>query len=169
MIRGGYVALGFLWTRHGRQGRDTGSAGRWIDGRDVHRGGAFRLAVLLQGKHGEVMGGSGGEVDAGIYRSAWPLVDEGVVPEHFHGFDGSGEAGGDGSRHLYRRCDGAVTVGGGDGNSAAAGEGGGEINGRGMPMLEECYSSGRQDQERGEDNVLDKAALGMGNMREIHK
>ena len=55
----GYVGLDFLWARYGRQGCDTGSTGRRIDDGDVDCGRAFRLAVLLQGKHGEVMGGSG--------------------------------------------------------------------------------------------------------------
>ena len=88
----GYVGLDFLWARYGRQRRDTGSAGRWIDGRDVHRGGAFRLAVLLQGQHGEVMGSSGRQSDAGVHRGAGALVDEGIVSKYFHRADGTGEA-----------------------------------------------------------------------------
>src|SRR5438132_10277579 len=113
--------------------------------------------------HGEVMRSSGRKRDAGVYRSTRPLVDERTAAENFHGFDGAGEAGGDGSRHLYGGRDGGVVVGGGDDNAAGAGEGGGEIA-RGMPMLEEGDSPGREDQEDAEDDILDKAALGMGNL-----
>ena len=114
------------------------------------------------------MGGSGRKRDTGIYRSARPLVDEGVVPEYFHGANGADEAGSYGSGHLYRGCDRGVVVGGGNNNSPAAGEGGGQIIG-GMPMLEEGDSPGREDQEDAEDDILDKAALGMGNLGRDHK
>src|SRR5206468_7245555 len=46
----------FLWARHGRQGCNAGSAGRRIDGGHINSSRAFQLAVLLQGKYGEVMG-----------------------------------------------------------------------------------------------------------------
>ena len=115
------------------------------------------------------MGGSGRQRDAGIYRSAGALVDEGVVSEYFHGFDGSGEAGGDRSRHLYGRRDGGVVVGSGDSNTAAAGEGGGQIVAGSSVGLEECDSSGSEDEDNSEDKVLTEAFFRGKNPGRIHK
>src|SRR5439155_5678820 len=115
------------------------------------------------------MGSTCRQINAGVYRSAGALVDQGIVPEHFHGADGSGEAGGDIGGHLHRRGYRAVVVGGGDDNPAGAGKGGSEVAGRGMPVLEEGHGSGRKDQEDAEDDILDKAALGTGNLGRDHK
>src|SRR2546426_885110 len=101
------------------------------------------------------MGGASRERDAGVYGGAGALVNKGVIPEYFHGFDGSGEAGGNIRGNLYRRDYRAVVVGSGDGDAARAGEGGGQIVG-GVSMLEEGDGAGREDQEHAEDNILDK-------------
>ena len=122
--------------------------GRGIHHRDVYSRGAFRLAVLLQGKHGEVMRSSGRKRDAGVYRSTRPLIDERIVPEDLHGADGSAEAGGDRSSHLYGRSDGGVVVGSGDDHAAGTGEGGGQIIGSSVPMLEEGDGAGRKDEKQ---------------------
>ena len=114
------------------------------------------------------MDSSGGERDTGVYRGAGALVDEGVVPKYFHGLDGAGEAGGDVRSHLHRGGDGAVVVGGGDGDSSRAGEGGGQVVG-GMPVLEQGNTSGGKDQEDAQDNILDKAALGARNLGRVHR
>ena len=115
------------------------------------------------------MDSAGRQSDAGIHRSAGALVDQGVVPEYFHGFDGSGEAGGDRSGNLYGRRDGGVIVGASDNNAARSGEGGGQIIGSGMPMLQEGDVAGSEDQENAEDNILDKAALGAENSGRAHR
>ena len=41
------------------------------------------------------MRGASRQSDAGVYGGTGALVDKGVVPEYFHGFDRAGEAGGD--------------------------------------------------------------------------
>src|SRR5438552_11853870 len=115
------------------------------------------------------MRGSGRQIDTGVHRGAGALVDQGVVPEDLHGADGTGEAGSHVRGHLHRGGYRAVVVGGGDGDAARAGEGGGQITGRSMPMLEEGDGAGREDEEDTEDNVLDKAALGTGNLGRDHK
>ena len=115
------------------------------------------------------MRSSGGKRNAGVYRSTRPLIDERIVPENFHGADGSGEARGDRSSHLYGRSDGGVVVGSGDDHAAGTGEGGSQIIGRSMPMLEECYSSGRKDKDDGEDKVLTEAFFRDKNPGRIHK
>ncbi len=112
------------------------------------------------------MGGSGRQRDAGVYRGAGALVDQGIVPKYFHGFNRAGKAGGDRSGHLYRGDDRAVVVRSGDNNTPGAGQGGGQIIG-GMPMLEEGDGTGREDQEHAEDYVLDEASL-KGNLGRIH-
>ena len=99
------------------------------------------------------MRSSGGKRNAGVYRSTRPLIDERIVPENFHGADGSGEARGDRSSHLYGRGDGAVVVGGGDDNAAGAGKGGGEIVSA-MPILKESNGAGRKDKDDGENYIL---------------
>src|SRR5207249_9331251 len=97
------------------------------------------------------------------------LVDERIVSKNLHGFDGSAEAGGDGSRHLHGRGNGSVVVRGGDDHSPGACQGGGQIIGSGMPMLQEGDGAGSEDQENAEDNILDKAALGTWNSGRAHK
>ena len=97
------------------------------------------------------------------------LVDEGVIPEHFHGPYGPGEAGGNRSRHLHGRDNGSVVVRGGDDHSPGACQGGGQIIGSGMPMLQEGDGAGSEDQENAEDNILDKAALGAENSDRAHR
>ena len=114
------------------------------------------------------MGGASRERDAGVYGGAGALVNKGVIPEYFHGFDGSGEAGGNIRGNLYRRDYSAVVVGSGDGNTTRASEGGDQVIG-GMPMLEEGDSPGREDQEDAEDDILDETALGTGNLGRDHK
>src|SRR5437667_3893141 len=114
------------------------------------------------------MGSSGREVDAGIYRGAGTLVDQGIVPEYFHGFDGTGEAGSHVRGHLYGRCDGTVVVRSGDGHSPAAGEGGGQIIG-GMHMPEEGDGDGGEDEDNREDKVLTEAFFRGKNPGRIHK
>jgi hypothetical protein len=104
----------------------------------------------------------GRQGDAGVHRGAGALVDQGAVPEYLHRFDGSREAGGNGSRHLHGRDNGRVVVGGGDGHSARAGEGGGQIVRSAMPMLEEGDGAGRYEKDEAENDVLDEAALGTG-------
>src|SRR2546422_2423179 len=94
------------------------------------------------------MRGAGGKVDAGVHHSAGALVDQGAVPEYFHRFDGAGEAGSHVRGHLDRRGYRAVVVGGGDGDAARAGEGGGQITGRSMPMLEEGDGAGDRKSTR---------------------
>ena len=115
------------------------------------------------------MGSAGRQRDAGVDGGAGALVDQGVVPEYFHRFDGAGKAGSHVRGHLHRRRDGAVIVGGGESNAAGAGKGGSEVAGRGMPVLEEGHGSGRKDQEDAEDDILDETALGTGNLGRDHK
>ena len=64
---------------------------------------------------------------------------------------------------------GGVVVRSGNDNSPAAGEGGGEIIGSSVPMLEEGDGAGREDEEDAEDNILDEAALGAGNLGRVHR
>ena len=104
------------------------------------------------------MGGSSRQSDASVCRAAGALVDQGVVSKYFHGFDGSGEAGGNIRGNLYRRDYRAVVVGSGDGDAARAGEGGGQIVG-GVPMLEEGDGAGRYEKDEAENDVLDETAL----------
>src|SRR6266566_4538675 len=115
------------------------------------------------------MRGAGRQSDASIYRGAGTLVDQGIVPKYFHRFDRAGEAGGDRSGNLYGRRDGGVIVGASDNNAARSGEGGGQIIGSGMPMLQEGDGAGSEDQENAEDNILDKAALGAENSGRAHR
>ena len=115
------------------------------------------------------MGGAGRQSNAGVYGGAGALVDERIVSKNLHGADRSGEAGGDRSGHLYRRGDGAVVVGGGDGHATRAGKGGGQIIRSSVPMLEEGDGAGSEDEEDAEDNILDKAALGTGNSGGVHR
>ena len=107
--------------------------------------------------------------DTGVHRSAGALVDQSVVPKYFHGFNRSGKAGGDGSRHLYWGSDGAVVVGTGNGHSPAAGEGGGQVIRSSTPMLEEGNGAGRYEKDEAENDVLDEAALEAGNLGRVHK
>ena len=110
------------------------------------------------------MGGSGRQRDTSTHGRARSLIDQGVVPEDFHATDGADEAGGDIGSHLHRRGDGAVVVGAGDDHSSGAGERGGQIVSGSSVGLEECYSSGSEDQEDAEDNILNKAAAGSGEL-----
>ena len=97
------------------------------------------------------MGGSSGEVNAGVYCGAGALIDEGVVSKYFHGFDGSGEAGSHIRGHLHRGGYRAVVVRSGDGNATRAGEGGSQIIRSSVPMLEEGDDPGSEDEDDGED------------------
>src|SRR5206468_8160719 len=98
------------------------------------------------------------------------LLDEGIIPEYFHRFDGTGEAGSHVRGHLHRGGDGAVVVGSGDSNTAGAGERGGQVIGGGMPMLEKGNTSGGKDEENAEEDILDETALGAGNStRRVHR
>ena len=115
------------------------------------------------------MGGAGRKINAGVYSGgAGALVNKRIVPEYFHGFNRSGKAGGDGSRHLYGRRDGAVIVGGGDDDSPGAGEGGGQSIG-GTPMLQEDDGAGGEDEDNREDKVLTEAFFRGKNPGRIHK
>src|SRR5438876_12055644 len=115
------------------------------------------------------MGGSGRQRDTSTHGRARSLIDQGVVPEDFHATDGADEAGGDIGSHLHRRGDGAVVVGGGDSNTAGAGERGGQVIGGGMPTLEKGNTSGGEDEENAEEDILDETALGAGNSRRVHR